>query len=59
MTTHPHACEERLDAHAFLCRPSNPSQNAAGDLFYRKKAKRLCRADGHKWSGEVAFFHSF
>ena len=36
MTTHPHACEERLDAHAFLCRPFNPPQFAAGDLLYRK-----------------------
>lgn len=34
MTTHPYACEERLDAHAFLWRPFNLSQNVAGDFSY-------------------------
>lgn len=33
MTTHPNACEERLDAHAFLCRPFHPPQFAAGDFM--------------------------
>lgn len=30
--THPNACEERLDAHAFLWRPFHPPQFAAGDF---------------------------
>ena len=36
MTTYPNACEERLDAHAFLWRPFYPPQSAAGDFIYRK-----------------------
>ncbi len=37
MTTHPNACEERLDAHAFLWRPFHPSQFAAGDFVFPRK----------------------
>ena len=37
MKTHPNACEERLDAHAFLCRPFNPPQSAAGDFVFPRK----------------------
>lgn len=37
MTTHPNACEERLDAHAFLWRPFHPPQFAAGDFMFSRR----------------------
>jgi len=43
MTTHPNACEERLDAHAFLWRPFHPPQFAAGDFMLQGKTVKTTR----------------
>lgn len=45
MTTHPNACEERLDAHAFLWHPFHPPQFAAGDFAFSRRFFNLSASE--------------
>jgi hypothetical protein len=44
---HPYACEDRRDAHGFLCRPSVPRRLTVGDFLIEKR-RRLGSSDRHK-----------
>ena len=57
MTTHPYACEERLDAPAFLCRLPIPRKMLRGILCWgRKSVSARVALTGIRQIGEVASF---